>query len=253
MEQDKFLIVFEGIDNSGKTTISKIIHKRLLEDDMVVNLVAAKNSSDITPNDSGLWNWSKEPQFSTGEADRLNSANSPMNEYGREALFLASRVKNQKVYKEASTVLDRYLWTGMAYAKVFSPACFKFCTELYGNSGLGIFKKPDLTIFIDAPVAECQAREPALSVKQLSAIREAYMGTKKYVPGEVATIANLDGKLEETIEAVWNIIVAKFFGEKSDRMQNPIPFPASIKDLTSIRAAASEEKDEREDTQQYLE
>lgn len=62
------LVVFEGIDNSGKTTVSKELVK-------------------LFPG----FSWTKEPTFSTEQADRLNSPECTDENY-RESLFLESRL-----------------------------------------------------------------------------------------------------------------------------------------------------------------
>ncbi|MFA5436329.1 MAG: hypothetical protein WC372_09870, partial [Candidatus Neomarinimicrobiota bacterium] len=121
------LIVFEGIDNSGKTSISKGVLQLLQKDFPLDN-----------------WVWGKEPDFSTEEADRLNDPARKNNEADREILFLESRLRQLPKYRESNVVLDRYLWTGIAYSKLFSPSVFSFVSRLYQNEN--IFKVPDITV-----------------------------------------------------------------------------------------------------------
>lgn len=215
----KKLIVFEGIDNSGKTSISR----RLLEvmnEDLAALLHhvghdhAPADIKDLASSWEGQpWIWSKEPQFSTEEADLLNSDALPVSEAYREYKFLESRMRNQNVYQENNVILDRYLWTGLAYAKVFSPSCYEFVTHLYTN--YNIFKKPDLVIFVDTPLQVCHEREPAVPVSRLEKIRSAYMDTKILVErvcpvvtisGEGNIEQNLEGAVDEVRKALvqWN-------------------------------------------------
>lgn len=160
------MVVFEGIDNSGKTTISRQLSRML-----------------------GV-EWTKEPTFTTAVADMLNSG-SCQDPFKREFLFLASRIDRQQFYHAHDCLVDRYLWTGLAYAKVFSPETFDLCTGIYTN--YLTFKKPDLYVFMDTPVETCHAREPGVSCERLEKIRSAYMDTKELVSG--TPIITVDGTL----------------------------------------------------------
>lgn len=244
MNVESKLIVFEGIDNSGKTSISKAVHKLLSEDSMVAFAFSREedSDSDFYKSQTNWWSWSKEPIFSTEEADALNDSENPITEEAREALFLTSRMKRQSSYKTSSVVLDRYLWTGMAYAKVFSPSCFEFCKELYGNTNLDVFKTPTLTFFIDTPVETCQAREPdGFSAEQLTEIRDAFIETKP-LAGEVVTIENT-GTLEEAVAAVMAEIKSRFFGSESERAGIDVDFPATMEDMQALRKEQEESEE----------
>lgn len=174
------LIVFEGIDNSGKTSLSNRLQKLL----------------DIPGHP---WAWSKEPNFTTEEADFLNSGDPAVTESFREYKFMECRLRNQELYRTCNVVLDRYLWTGMAYAKVFSPSLAEFARLVYTDRGL--FKQPDLTIFVDTPVEICHERETAVSVERLDRIRDAYLATKDMVAGPVIVVSGA-GDVEENMRAV---------------------------------------------------
>ena len=176
-----FLVVFEGVDNSGKTTVSKALAK-------------------ILPS----FRWTKEPVFTTEQADRLNSEEYRGKDAKREVLFLEGRLQQQKVYNSVPCLLDRYLWSGMAYAKAFSPSIYEFCKELYTD--YNIFKKPDITFFMDTPLETCYDREPKLKEEpgRLERIREAYRDTENLV-GEVH---HLDGRktVDELVDECLDVI-----------------------------------------------
>lgn len=177
------LIVFEGVDNSGKTTVSKELVRYL----------------------PAFFRWSKEPVFSTEEADRLNSTEFKGNDAKREVFFLESRLRQQPFYRGFDVVLDRYLWTGIAYAKVFSPGVYGFCEELY--SDFSIFKKPDIVFFMDTPLATCYDREPTLKAEsgRLEAIRQAYADTEKFVDVPVVYLdgsKDVDACVQECLSAI---------------------------------------------------
>lgn len=148
-------IVFEGIDNSGKTTLSRLFEAYMHD------------------NYHFRWHWTKEPDFSTEEADALNFKS--MDEVQREIAFLESRVRAQTTYTFSNTIVDRSRWTGVAYAKVFSPSIYKFVEELYVGSSM--FKKPTAHVFLDTPVEVCHSREPSVPIESLFSLREAYLET----------------------------------------------------------------------------
>jgi len=174
------LIVFEGIDNSGKTTLSKLLQSKL-----------------------NNYIWSKEPIFTTEIADQLNSENCK-DQYKREVLFLESRLNKQDCYKNNNVILDRYLWSGLSYAKCFSPDTFNFVKILYQNYRL--FKKPDITIFIDTPVEICQSREPELTLDRLNNIRNAYIETEKYVNTPIIKISGTES-IDTLVDILYNKII----------------------------------------------
>ena len=180
------LIVFEGVDNSGKTTVSKELIKQM-----------------------PWFSWTKEPVFTTEQADRLNSDEYKGQDAKREVLFLEGRLAQQQLYNTTPCMLDRYLWTGLAYAKSFSPSIYNFCEALYTN--YNIFKKPDLYIFMETPLETCYDREPALKKEpgRLEKIRQAYRDTEHLISSPIEYI---DGSksLEECIEATKQAIIKHF-------------------------------------------
>ena len=91
-------------------------------------------------NAEGDFKWAHEPVFPSEFADKLNSDEYKEFPAKREVLFLEGRLGRQNFYNGNPVILDRYLWSGMAYAKAFSPSIYPFCQELYQN--YRIFKKP---------------------------------------------------------------------------------------------------------------
>ena len=179
-------VVFEGVDNSGKTTISKKVAEYFPE-----------------------MEWRKEPNFTTEEADRLNSDEFKGKDAKREVFFLEGRLANQEVYRKYPVILDRYLWSGMAYAQAFSPSISEFCNELYSN--FNIFRKPSITFFMETPLETCYDREPALKETpgRLETIRNCYKATQGRVGCEVVTI---DGtkSIEECAKFVIDTLLDRF-------------------------------------------
>jgi len=177
-------IVFEGIDGSGKSTLSVRLTEYLnnsYRDEF--------NLLKIDPHLSDFM-WTKEPLFTTEEADRLNSPEYK-NQYKREALFFESRLNHQEAMVGKNVVCDRYIWSGLTYSTLFSPACFAFATELYLDTS--IFLQPDLYIFVDTPVEICYARRDSeVPMERLNAIRNTYLATKGLLKSPVITVTNED-------------------------------------------------------------
>lgn len=179
-------IAFEGIDRSGKSTLSVNFQKWLNDE-----CRDADGALSIDPH-LGDFVWTKEPTFSTEEADMLNSSESPLNEYQREKVFFESRIRHQEMLSCHNIVCDRYIWSGMAYAKVFSPHCFEFAKELYLSENL--FAVPDLYVFVDTPPEVCYDRDASLDLQRLRLIREAYDATRQFIKTPIITVQGLGGE-----------------------------------------------------------
>ena len=83
-------IVFEGIDHSGKTTVSKKI---------------AESYRDFK--------WAHEPVFPSEFADKLNSDEYKEFPAKREVLFLEGRLGRQNFYNGNPVILDRHVHPGV--------------------------------------------------------------------------------------------------------------------------------------------
>lgn len=173
------IIAFEGIDGAGKSTLS-------------LHFAAHANSHYIEQGwidmDShfGDFIWTKEPTFSSEEADLLNSQ-AYMDQYRRERLFFENRIHHQRAMAGKNVMCDRYLWSGMAYAYKYSPDCFRLLKEMYMSDKL--FMQPDLYVFVDTPVEICLERKPESDIDILRELREAYLRTQCYVKSPVITVS----------------------------------------------------------------
>lgn len=114
------LIVIEGIDCSGKSSVAKEVAKRM------------------------GYKFEHEPTFSSEYADSVNFGQ--MNAYQREFHFMIDRYKHQECLNNNNVILDRYRLSGAAYASVFGPEALDM---IHGIYALPEFKVPDLTIFLD--------------------------------------------------------------------------------------------------------
>lgn len=173
-----FFIVLEGCDNSGKTTLAKHI--------------AAKFSAVQY----------REPNFSSAEADRLNFECS--NSSQREARFLEDRLLSQGKYADAlksgnNVVLDRYIWTGMAYCRAFTPDIYDVYKDIYTFTK-NLFIKPDLYIYVSVPVETLYERRDndKITVDKLRTIDGSYKNTMPLATyGSKVRIIENTGSLEE--------------------------------------------------------
>ncbi len=125
------LIVFEGIDGCGKSTLSKKLAEKL------------------------NWKWEKEPMFSSEEADNLNLNHQSGIE--REVEFCIDRIKHQEIIKESSNIVcDRYIWSGLAYCLKYNKDAFDFSSIMYRHN---FFIKPSYYIFVQTPIDVCFNRK----------------------------------------------------------------------------------------------
>lgn len=199
-------IAFEGIDRSGKSTLSVKLAEYLNNDKVEGLLKLDPHFGDFSlPHiyeDSifGDFIWTKEPSFSIEEARFLNSP-AYVDEYRRERLFFESRLKHQPYIAAKNIICERYLWSGLTYAYKYSPNCFRLLKELYSSDSL--FIQPDLYIFIDTPIEICAERDPDFDLDIQREIHAAYNKTREYIK---VPIINFQAVGDEQ-ECLQNLIV----------------------------------------------
>lgn len=188
---DKKLIVFEGTDLSGKTTIAKEMAKRF----------------DFA--------FEHEPTFSSTYADEINFKG--LNAYQREFYFMIDRINHQETLRQKDTILDRYRLTGIAYAKVFGSEALEMARSIYG---LQDFKKPNLTIFVDMhPENAMKLNElrkdtedynPKLTIEKLQQLRQSYYHEMMFAQTNwdenIIVYEPIFGNLESTFNQVYDLI-----------------------------------------------
>jgi thymidylate kinase len=188
-------LVFEGVDRSGKSTLSvnftQYLNKLYRDEDGLLK----------TDPHFGDFIWTKEPLFTSEESDLLNSPGY-MDEYRRERLFFESRMNHQKLIAGKNVVCDRYIWTGLAYSSKYSPGCFRFAKELYLSESM--FIRPDLYIFVDTPPEVCASRDESLDLDVLRELREAFLKTMDYIKTPIITIQAVDGE-ESTLRGLISV------------------------------------------------
>ncbi len=184
------MIIFEGCDRSGKSTLSvafsEYINNKYRDQFGLLR---------IDPH-LGDFIWTKEPLFTTEEADRLNSPEFT-DEFKRECLFFESRFRHQDMLAGRNVVCDRYIWSGIAYAYVFSPHCYMFAKELYTSPHL--FIQPDLHVYVNTPVEICYERDTSVGFERLQKISDAYDVTRRMIKSPIIEVASVGGE-EKALE-----------------------------------------------------
>ena len=160
------LIVFESVDRCGKTTLSKRFCEMLNKENEAGSFGVLKDSL------LGPFVWTKEPSFTSEEADRLNTFSGSEHQYKRELLFYESRLNHQEFLEQHNVVCDRYTWSGMVYAKVFSPDCYETYRRLYKSKRH--FIQPDLYIYVNAHIDTIMKRDPTLNRDTILDLWKAY-------------------------------------------------------------------------------
>lgn len=172
-------VVFEGIDGSGKSTLSRSLANKM------------------------GFTWGKEPDFSSEEADELNLLKSTLVfrgtsvepdkvEFFREQLFFESRARKQElILTNDNLILDRYMWTGFAYLLMYSPSLY----SEFVRKNLE-FIKPDVYFFIDTPLElayeRVSSRGEPKTLEELEKIRSCYMESLAVI-SQYSSVHILDG------------------------------------------------------------
>lgn len=199
------LIAFEGVDGSGKTELS-VSFCQYLNDQW-------KGRYWKTFRKYGYKDfiWTKRPDFSSEEADRLNDKKLFSDPYKREALFFKSYLRDRVAIGRGNKVCDRYLWTSLAYAKVFSPEAYLFLKELYSDSSL--FQPPDLYVFVDTNIDCCSKRGKAQDKNTLLELWKAYNQTESLISSPVIRVKSEDIKdlsQEESLAVALQDLIERF-------------------------------------------
>lgn len=200
-------ICFEAPDACGKSTLSVEFQKML-------NTEFYDGKGGVTLDSNlGPFVWTKEPSFTSEEADKLNSIQDIKNQYKRELLFFESRVGHQDFLKKHNIVCDRYTWSGMVYAKVFSPGCYEFVRQLYRSKKL--FIQPDLYVYVNAGIDVCLERKPTLDRDTMLELWKAYelvYDDVEEIGIPIITLNNEDrsSNKEDSIKLVLGELMTKF-------------------------------------------
>ena len=190
------LIVLEGIDQCGKTTISKLLKNKLEELNLKTIIQTFPDKSTLIGNviNSYLQGNTK---LSPQESHLLYS----LNRHEKKNFM------EEKLYNNYNIICDRYIFSGIAYS-LANGLDYTFClnTEQY-------LIKPDLIFYFDIPISETNKRRKFLKTDIYetsnfqSKVKEAY-----------SKIKNKDWIIissEQTPEEITNIILKHILNTKN--------------------------------------
>ena len=190
------LIVLEGIDQCGKTTVSKLLKNKLLSLNLKTIIQTFPDKSTLIGNviNSYLQGNTK---LSPQESHLLYSINRHEKKNFME----------EKLYNNYNIICDRYIFSGIAYS-LANGLDYNFClnTEQY-------LIKPDLTFYFDISITETNKRRKSLKTDIYetsnfqSKVKEAY-----------SKIKNKDWIIinaEQTPEEITNIILKHILNIKN--------------------------------------
>ena len=190
------LIVLEGIDQCGKTTVSKLLKNKLEELNLKTIIQTFPDKSTLIGNviNSYLQGNTK---LSPQESHLLYS----LNRHEKKNFM------EEKLYNGYNIICDRYIFSGIAYS-LANGLDYNFClnTEQY-------LIKPDLIFYFDIPISETNKRRKSLKTDIYetsnfqSKVKEAY-----------SKIKNKDWIIinaEQTPEEITNIILKHILNIKN--------------------------------------
>lgn len=161
------LIVLEGIDQCGKTTISKLLKNKLEELNLKTIIQTFPDKSTLIGNviNSYLQGNTK---LSPQESHLLYS----INRHEKKSFM------EEKLYNNYNIICDRYIFSGIAYS-LANGLDYNFClnTEQY-------LIKPDLTFYFDISISETNKRRKFLktdiyeTLNFQTKVKEAYSKIK---------------------------------------------------------------------------
>ena len=190
------LIVLEGIDQCGKTTISKLLKNKLEELNLKTIIQTFPDKSTLIGNviNSYLQGNTK---LSPQESHLLYS----LNRHEKKNFM------EEKLYNSYNIICDRYIFSGIAYS-LANGLDYSFClnTEQY-------LIKPDLTFYFDISISEANKRRKSLKTDIYETsnfqtkVKEAY---SKIKTNDWIIISS-----EQTPEEITNIILKHILNIKN--------------------------------------
>lgn len=212
------IVVWEGLDAAGKTTLMNRV-KSILEE-MRYRVLVYKTPS----------------RSKTGEFARTYGNNPEIDPLTRMLLFLAntsddSRIMRSQIREKSPDFyfIDRYHLCSIAYGFAFSrlrrgrvsEKDFKLFFELVEKLGEDVFLEPDLYLIIDAPEEDRVRRltekesqgglesELERDVRMQGYVRSFYEAFKSMRSEKVVWVMNPQGRLEEVVSGIVKLLLSR--------------------------------------------
>lgn len=199
MEKGKF-IVFEGTDGSGKSTHARILTEKLMAGG-VDTFVTFEPTS-----------------FETGKLIRRYLSGEIMgDERTIAALFMADRLEHlynpegilAQLQKGITVITDRYYLSSLAYNCQSEGLDWVLSINQRARETL----KPDLTIFLDAPVDRTEKRTANRVAKEIyeknevqHIVRDRYYAAFELLPDEKIVVISTDRDRQLVSDDIWNSV-----------------------------------------------
>lgn len=194
------IISFEGLDGVGKSTILKRVQQKLEKDGYSVLVIREPGTTQLSEkirklvkSDVPRSSMSEILLFMAARADMINSVLSP-------------NVKHTDVI-----LLDRYIDSTVAYQGYGEKQDVEKIKQL-NNMVVGV-NQPNLTVYIDVPESEIEARMKTRAKKDrfeidkqfIKRVRKGYNEIRKSDPDRVKTVTNLNVK--EAVDKAYELVV----------------------------------------------
>ncbi|MCD6341657.1 MAG: thymidylate kinase [Thaumarchaeota archaeon] len=214
---ETFIVVWEGVDGAGKTTLMKRVKSLLAEK-------GYKVLTYKTPSDS-----------STGKFAKTYGNDPRIDPLTRMLLFLANTSDDSKIMKKLMEerpdylFIDRYYLCSIVYGLAFlnlsgitvSAEEFTNLIGLIEKLGNNVFLKPHLYVIVDAPEEDRIKRlsrkesqgglenELERDILMQQRVRRFYKVFRDRRPDHVLWVMNPEGKLEQTAEEVAGYLISE--------------------------------------------
>lgn len=212
------VVVWEGLDAAGKTTLISRVKSALEE--MGYKVLVYKTPS----------------RSKTGEFARAYGNDPEIDPLTRMLLFLAntsddSRIMRDQIRERSPDFyfIDRYHLCSIAYGFAFSKLRgsqvsekdFKLFFELVERLGEGVFIKPDLYLIIDAPEEDRVRRlsekesqggleeELERDLRMQEYVRSFYQAFRSMIAEKVVWVVNPQGELEEVTRRIVELLLSR--------------------------------------------
>ena len=212
-----FIVVWEGLDGAGKTTLMNKVREKLAEKGYSV-------ATYKTPSDSP-----------TGAFAKTYGNDPGVDPLTRMLLFLANTSDDSKRMRELVSektdflFIDRYYLCSIVYGLAFLRTSgtqvgeeeLETTIRLFEKLGEQVFLKPDLYVIVDAPEEDRVKRlkrkesqggvesELERDLRMQNNVRFFYKAFAQLKDGQVIWIMNLEGRLEESADRLSAEIISR--------------------------------------------